>query len=82
MVVMLHATVNFPQTLVIDELGSRATVPILLYWGLMIVAAIVVVVMVGPKHLSGKQSKQEEPLEISPKSSVYEVQPKTQPQTH
>jgi membrane protease YdiL (CAAX protease family) len=82
MVVLLHATVNLPITLVIDELGSRATVPILLYWGLMIVAAIVVVVMAGPKHLSRKQRKQEELTEISPKSSVYEVQPIAQPQTH
>jgi len=82
MVVLLHATVNLPQTLVIDDLGSRATVPILLYWGLMIVAAIVVVVMAGPKHLSRKQRKQEELTEISPKSSVYEVQAIAQPQTH
>jgi membrane protease YdiL (CAAX protease family) len=82
MVVLLHATVNLPQTLVIDELGSRAAVPILLYWGLMIVAAIVVVMVAGPKHLSRKQSKQEEPLGISPKSSVHEVQPIAQPQTH
>jgi hypothetical protein len=82
MVVLLHASVNLPQTLVIDDLGSRATVPILLYWGLMIVAAIVVVVMAGPKHLSRKQRKQEELTEISPKSSVYEVQAIAQPQTH
>lgn len=60
MVVLLHATVNLPQTLVIDELGSRAARPILLYWGLMIVAAIVVVVMAGPKHLSRKHGKQEQ----------------------
>jgi len=60
MVVLLHATVNLPQTLAIDELGSRATVPVLLYWGLMVVAAIVVVVVAGPKHLSRKHRKQEE----------------------
>jgi membrane protease YdiL (CAAX protease family) len=59
-VVLLHATVNLPQTLTIDELGSRATVPLLLYWGLMVVAAIVVVVVAGPKHLSRKHRKQEE----------------------
>src|SRR5215216_6262918 len=59
-VVLLHATVNLPQTLAIDELGSRATVPVLLYWGLMVVAAIVVVVVAGPKHLSRKHRKQEE----------------------
>src|SRR5918996_547625 len=59
-VVLLHATVNLPQTLTIDEFGSRATVPLLLYWGLMVVAAIVVVVVAGPKHLSRKHRKQEE----------------------
>src|SRR5919112_4431293 len=82
LVVLLHATVNLPQTLVIDDLGSGATVPLMLYWGLMVVAAIVVVVMAGPKHLSRKQRKQEELTEISPKSSMYEVQPIAQPQTH
>src|SRR5215217_2161364 len=60
MVVLLHATMNLPQTLAIDELGSRATVPVLLYWGLLVVAAIVVVIVAGPKHLSRKQRKQEE----------------------
>ena len=60
MVVLIHATVNLPQTLAIDELGSRATVPVLLYWGLLVVAAIVVVMVAGPKHLSRKHRKQEE----------------------
>src|SRR5215207_2629832 len=60
MVVLMHATVNLPQTLAIDELGSRATVPVLLYWGLLVVAAIVVVMVAGPKHLSRKHRKQEE----------------------
>jgi membrane protease YdiL (CAAX protease family) len=63
MVVLLHATVNLPQTLVIDDLGSGATVPLMLYWGLMVLAAIVVVIVAGPKHLSRKRRKQvqEEP---------------------
>ena len=82
LVVLLHATVNLPMTLAIDELGNRATVPLLLYFGLTVVAAIVVVIVAGPKHLSRKHHKQEEPSEISPKSSVYEVQPEAQPQTH
>ena len=60
MVVLLHATINLPMTLVIDDLGSRATVPVLLYWGLMIVAAIMVVIVAGPKHLSRKHRKQEQ----------------------
>jgi uncharacterized protein len=59
LVVLLHATVNLPQTLAIDELGGEATVPLLLYWGLMVAGAMVVVVVAGPKHLSRKHSKQE-----------------------
>ena len=60
MVVLLHATYNLPITLAIDDLGSRATVPVLLYFGLLVVAAIVVVIVAGPKHLSRKHRKQEE----------------------
>jgi membrane protease YdiL (CAAX protease family) len=60
MVVLLHATANFPVTMAIDELGTRATLPVLLYWGLMVVAVIVVVVVAGPKHLSRKRRKQGE----------------------
>jgi membrane protease YdiL (CAAX protease family) len=80
MVVLLHATVNLPITLFIDELGSQATLPVLLYFALLVVAAIVVLVVAGPKHLSRKLKKQEVPSEISPKTSVYEAQPETQPQ--
>ena len=60
MVVLAHATVNLPLTLVRDDLGPQATVPVLLYFGLLVVAAIVVVVWAGPKHLSRKHHKQEE----------------------
>ena len=60
MVVLLHATVNLPVTLAIEELGSRATVPVLLYWGLMAVAAIAVVIWAGPEHLSRKRKKQQQ----------------------
>ena len=67
MVVLLHATVNLPQTLAIDDLGSRATVPVLLYWGLMIVAAIVVVIVAGPKDLSRKHMKQEQEQTAEPR---------------
>jgi membrane protease YdiL (CAAX protease family) len=60
LVVLLHATYNLPITLAIDDLGSRATLPVLLYFGLLVVAAIVVVVVAGPKHLSRKRRKQEQ----------------------
>ncbi len=78
--VLLHATINLPITLLYDSLGNRVTVPVLLYFGLMVVAAIVVLVVAGPKHLSRKRKKQEEPSEISPKTSVYEARPEAQPQ--
>jgi preprotein translocase subunit SecG len=44
------------------------------------VVAIVVVMVAGPKHLSRKHTKQEEPSEISPKPSVYGARPKAEPQ--
>jgi membrane protease YdiL (CAAX protease family) len=54
LVVLLHATVNLPLTLVTD------VPPNLMYFGLLVVAAIVVVIVAGPKHLSRKHRKQEE----------------------
>src|ERR671920_1040903 len=60
LVVLLHATINLPIRLLYDSLGSRVTVPVLLYFGLQIVAAIVVVIVAGPAHLSRKHRKQEE----------------------
>lgn len=60
LVVLLHATSNLPVTLSIDLLGSRATMPVMLYFGLTVVAAIVVVVVTGPKDLSRKHRKQAE----------------------
>jgi membrane protease YdiL (CAAX protease family) len=65
MVVLLHATANFPVTMAIDEPGTRATVPVLLYWGLMAVAAIVVVIWAGPEHLSRKRKKQQQEEEAA-----------------
>ena len=60
MVVLIHATFNFPLTFLLEPLGSRATLPALLYFGLLVVAAIVVVIVAGPEHLSRKRRKQEE----------------------
>jgi len=73
LVVLLHATVNLPQTLAIDELGGRATVPVLLYWGLMVAAAMVVVVVAGPKHLSRKHRKQEQEEQTYLRSTRHAV---------
>jgi membrane protease YdiL (CAAX protease family) len=60
LVVLLHATINLPIRLLYDSLGSRVTVPVLLYFWLTVVAAIVVVIVAGPKHLSRKHRKQEQ----------------------
>src|SRR5215210_3161410 len=70
MVVLLHATVNLPVTLVIDDLGTRGRVPSLLYFGLLAVAAIVVVMVAGPKHLSPQHRKQEEAEQGAAESAV------------
>src|SRR5918994_1182555 len=69
MVVLLHATANLPITLAIYDLGIRATVPVLLYFALMVVAAIVVVIVAGPKPLSRKRHRQVEPPRPSPAPS-------------
>jgi uncharacterized protein len=61
LVVLLHATANLPLTLFLEPLGRQAMLPFLLYVGLMVVGAIVVVVVAGPEQLSRKQRKQEEP---------------------
>jgi membrane protease YdiL (CAAX protease family) len=63
LVVLLHATANLPLSLLLEPLGSRAMVPFLLYVGLMVVAAIVVVIVAGSAHLSRTHRKQEEPAQ-------------------
>ncbi len=60
LVVVLHATFNLPMTLAVDALGGRAALPVLLYFGMLVAAAIAVVVWAGPKHLSRKHKRQEE----------------------
>jgi uncharacterized protein len=73
LVVLLHATINIPITLLIDALGSRVTVPILLYFGLTAVAAIVVVIVAGPAHLSRKHRKQEQEGAAEPRVATPKV---------
>jgi membrane protease YdiL (CAAX protease family) len=60
LVVLLHATFNLPLTLLIAPLGDRVTVPFLLYIGLLVAAALAVVVWAGPQHLSRNHTKQEQ----------------------
>ena len=60
LVVLLHATVNLPLTLLLEPLGSRMSLPVWLYFALMVMAALVVVIVAGPEHLSRQHHKQEE----------------------
>jgi CAAX protease family protein len=79
LVVLIHATFNFPLTVMIQPLGSQGMLPFLLWCGLLVVAAIVVVIVAGPAHLSRKHRKQEVPSETSQQPLVYEAQPEAQP---
>ena len=67
LLVLLHATFNWPLTMFLTPLGGsqQMTLPFLVYMGLMVVAAIVVVIVAGPKHLSRKHHKQEEEEEAA-----------------
>src|SRR5215217_547739 len=62
LLVLLHASFNWPLTMFLTPLGGsqQMTLPFLVYMGLMVVAAIVVVIVAGPKHLSRKHHKQEQ----------------------
>jgi membrane protease YdiL (CAAX protease family) len=60
LVVLLHATINLPLTLLLEPLGSRMSLPVWLYFALLVVAALVVVIVAGPEHLSRQHHKQEE----------------------
>jgi len=58
LVVLLHATFNLPLTILIAPLGSQETLAFLLYVGLLVVAAVVVVIWAGPAHISRNRRKQ------------------------
>jgi len=73
LLVLLHATFNWPLTVFLTPLGSQMTLPFLVYMGLMVVAAIVVVIVAGPKHLSRKRRKQEEKGAAEPVIATPEV---------
>ena len=73
LVVLLHATFNLPLTLLIAPLGSQETLAFSLYVGLLVVAAIVVVIWAGPAHLSRKHRKQEEKEADAPEAPTPTV---------
>jgi hypothetical protein len=81
-IMMMHAANNTVSGYFFSQMFSGAD-SVRQSWMLAVVwcvVAIVVVMVAGPKHLSHKHTKQEEPSEISPKASVYEARPEAQPQ--
>src|SRR5215203_2300396 len=79
LVVLLHATFNLPLTILIAPLGSQETLAFSLYVGLLVVAAIVVVIWAGPAHLSRKHHKQEEKKAETPQAPTPTVPPVPHP---
>ena len=75
LVVLLHATFNLPLTILIAPLGSQETLAFLLYVGLLVVAAVVVVSWAGPAHLSRKHHKQEEKEAEAPEAPTPTAPP-------
>jgi uncharacterized protein len=57
-VVLFHAAINLPITVLISSLGSRGTQPFLIYVALVVVAAAVTVIVSGPEHLSRTARRQ------------------------
>jgi CAAX protease family protein len=58
-VVLYHAASNLPITVLIDDgLGSRGAQPFLIYVGLTVIAAVVVVIATGAEHLSRTAHRQ------------------------
>ncbi len=81
-IMMMHAANNTVSGYFFSQMFSGAD-SVRQSWMLAVVwcaVAIVVVMVAGPKHLSRKHTKQEEPSEILPKPSVYGAQPKAEPQ--
>lgn len=57
-VVLYHAAINLPLTVLITPLGSQMAQAFLIYVAITVVAAAVVVIVTGPEHLSRKASRQ------------------------
>jgi membrane protease YdiL (CAAX protease family) len=81
LVALLHAAFNLPLTILIAPLGSQETLAFSLYVGLLVVAAIVVVIWAGPAHLSRKHQKQEEKKAETPEAPTPTVPPVPHPTT-
>jgi uncharacterized protein len=57
-IVLYHAAINLPITVLITPLGSQMVQPFLIYVGITVLAAVVVVIATGAEHLSRKASRQ------------------------
>jgi uncharacterized protein len=57
-VVLYHAAINLPLTVLITPLGSQMAQPFLIYVGLTVMAAVVVVIATGAEHLSRTAHRQ------------------------
>jgi membrane protease YdiL (CAAX protease family) len=60
-VVLYHAAANLPLSLLITPLGAGMTQPFLSYAALVVVAAVAVVAVSGPEHLSRTHRRQGSP---------------------
>jgi membrane protease YdiL (CAAX protease family) len=59
-IVLYHAAINLPITVLISPMGSQAAQPFLIYVALMVVAAAAVVIATGAEHLSRTAHRQTE----------------------
>jgi uncharacterized protein len=57
-IVLYHAAINLPITVLISPLGSQMAQPFLIYVGLTVVAAAAVVIATGAEHLSRTARRQ------------------------
>jgi CAAX protease family protein len=57
-IVLFHAAINLPITVLITPLGSQMAQPFLIYVALTIVAAVIVVIVTGAEHLSRTAKRQ------------------------
>jgi uncharacterized protein len=57
-IVLYHAAINLPITVLISPLGTQQTQPFLIYVGLAVIAAVAVVIATGAEHLSRTAHRQ------------------------
>jgi membrane protease YdiL (CAAX protease family) len=57
-IVLYHAAINLPITMLITPLGSQQTQPLLIYVALTVIAAAAMVIATGSEHLSRTAHRQ------------------------